>query len=174
MSLRTPLALAMGRLSTLEFDEFFLVNVYAPNSRQDLERLDYRMDWEDVFKDFVSDLDTKKPLVICGDFNVAHMPIDLKNPANNHHNPGFTYNERCKFDELLNSGFVDTFRFLHPTKKDAYTWWSYIRNARARNVGWRIDYFLTSERLKDRIVAASIESNIFGSDHCPVQLRLDF
>ena len=162
-----------GRVITLDFGDFFLVNVYTPNSRQDLERLDYRIEWEDAFREFVTELDAKKPTVICGDFNVAHTPIDLKNPSNNHHNPGFTYVERNKFDELLGAGFVDTFRMLNPKKRGAYTWWSYIRKSRERNVGWRIDYFLVSERIKNRVVDASIKNEIFGSDHCPVQLILD-
>ena len=162
-----------GRVITLDFGDFYLVNVYTPNSRQDLERLDYRTEWEDAFRDFASELNTKKSTVICGDFNVAHNPIDLKNPSTNHHNPGFTCVERNKFSELLEAGFVDTFRFLHPKQRDAYTWWSYIRKARERNAGWRIDYFLVSERMKHRVVDASINHDIFGSDHCPVQLILD-
>ena len=161
-----------GRVITLEFDDCYVVNVYTPNSRQELERLDYRMVWEDAFREYVNRLDEKKSVVIGGDLNVAHQTIDLKNPSSNHHNAGFTDAERAKFGELLASGFIDTFRALHPNEKDAYTWWSYIRKARENNSGWRIDYWLVSARLKDRIVDASIKNNVMGSDHCPVQLEL--
>lgn len=159
-----------GRVITLDFDEFFLVNCYTPNSRRELERLDYRMAWEDAFREYVVGLDRKKPVIVCGDLNVAHKPIDLKNPASNHRSAGFTDEERDKFDRLLEAGFIDTFRLLQPNASDAYTWWSYFGKSRERNVGWRIDYFLASTRLSDWIADASIKKNIFGSDHCPVQL----
>ena len=162
-----------GRVITLEFDDWYAVNVYTPNSRQELERLDYRMTWDDAFRHYVERLSRRKAVVIGGDLNVAHQPIDLKNPAANHHNPGFTDCERAKFDELLGAGLVDTFRHLNPTKAGAYTWWSYIGRSRERNAGWRIDYFLASTELIDRIVDASIKSEVLGSDHCPVQLILN-
>ena len=162
-----------GRVITLEFDDYYVVNVYTPNSRQELERLDYRMIWEDEFRRYLKLLDEKKSVVIGGDLNVAHQTIDLKNPSSNHHNAGFTDAERSKFDELLASGFVDTFRALHPTETNAYTWWSYLRQSRTRNAGWRIDYFWASARLRDRIVDASIKSEVLGSDHCPVQLIIN-
>ena len=162
-----------GRVITAEFEEFFAVNVYTPNSGRELARLNYRQAWEDAFREYLIALDKKKPVVIGGDLNVAHNPIDLKNPSANRHNAGFTDEERGKFDELLRAGFIDTFRELHPTEEGAYTWWSYIGRARDRNAGWRIDYWLTSARLKERIIDASIEKNFFGSDHCPVQLIID-
>ena len=162
-----------GRLITLEFDDFYVLTVYAPNSQQELQRLEYRMTWEDDFRRYLIALDKKKPVVAGGDLNVAHQTIDLKNPASNHHNAGFTDEERAKFGELLASGFIDTFRALHPTETDAYTWWSYLRQSRERNAGWRIDYFIASARLRDRIVDASIKNEILGSDHCPVQLILN-
>lgn len=162
-----------GRVITAEFDELYVVNVYTPNARRELERLDYRMAWEDAFREYLIALDKKKPVVIGGDLNVAHNPIDLKNPSANRHNAGFTDEERGKFDELLRAGFIDTFRELHPKEAGAYTWWSYLRKARESNSGWRIDYWLASARLKERIVASSIESSILGSDHCPVQLIID-
>lgn len=162
-----------GRLIALEFDDFYLVNVYVPNSQQQLQRLDYRMTWEDDFRQYLIELDKKKPVVTGGDLNVAHQPIDLKNPSSNHHNAGFTDAERGKFDQLLQAGFADTFRHLHPSTVDAYTWWSYLRQSRVRNAGWRIDYFLVSDRLTDRIADASIKNEIMGSDHCPVQLILN-
>ena len=161
-----------GRVITLEFDDFFLVNVYTPNAKRELERLDYRMKWEDDFRSYVKQLDLKKPVIICGDLNVAHKEIDLKNPSTNHRNAGFTDEERGKFTELLNSGFIDTFRYFYPDKTGAYTWWSYMFNARANNAGWRIDYFCVSERLKDRLHDAIIHSEVLGSDHCPVELVL--
>ena len=161
-----------GRVITLEFGDFYFVNVYVPNSRQELERLEYRMKWEDDFRNYLHSLDEKKSVIICGDFNVAHNEIDLKNPSTNHHSNGFTDEERGKFTELLDAGFIDTFRMLYPDKVGAYTWWSYLRKARINNSGWRIDYFLVSERLKSRIVDAAIESSIMGSDHCPVTLEL--
>ena len=159
-----------GRVITLEFENFYFVNVYVPNSQRDLKRLEYRMKWEDNFRNYLKNLDAVKPVIICGDLNVAHKEIDLKNPASNHHNAGFTDEERGKFDELLNAGFIDTFRFLYPDKENIYSWWSNFRNARKNNSGWRIDYFLISERIKDKISAATIEDKIFGSDHCPVTL----
>ena len=160
-----------GRVITLEFDKFFFVNVYVPNSHN-LEWLARRMSWENSFREYLTALDRQKPVVVCGDFNVAHQPIDLKNPASNHHSAGFSDEEREKFSELLNAGFIDIFRKLNPTLTGAYTWWSYLRKARLTNAGWRIDYFLISERLIDKVVAATIENEIFGSDHCPVTLTL--
>lgn len=161
-----------GRVITVEYDELYLVCVYTPNSQDGLRRLEYRMQWEDAFRDYVCSLDKEKPVVICGDMNVAHKEIDLKNPQTNHMNPGFTDNEREKFTQLLNSGFTDTFRCLYPDTVDAYTWWSFRTAARARNVGWRIDYFLVSNRLTENIYKAYICSEILGSDHCPVGLEL--
>lgn len=163
-----------GRLITLEFEEFYLVNVYTPNSQRELARLDYRMTWEDDFRRYLKDLDSKKPVILCGDLNVAHKEIDLKNPESNRKNAGFTDEERGKMTELLDSGFIDTFRYFYPDKKDAYSWWSYMGKARERNVGWRIDYFIVSERLKDKLKDAQIHSEIMGSDHCPVMLEIDF
>lgn len=162
-----------GRVITLELDNVYLVTVYTPNSKRELERLAYRMEWEDAFRSYLMELDKIKPVIICGDLNVAHTEIDLKNPKTNHHNAGFTDDERKKFSELLNSGFIDTFRTLYPDKAGIYTWWSYLRKARDNNAGWRIDYFLTSERLKNNITAASIHNEVFGSDHCPVGLELN-
>ncbi len=161
-----------GRVITLEFDDFYLVTVYTPNSQRELARLDYRMEWEDDFRDYVMGLDKKKPVVICGDLNVAHQEIDLKNPKSNTKNAGFTKEEREKMTTLLESGFVDTFRYKYPDAKDMYTWWSYMFKAREKNAGWRIDYFLTSEVLKDRIEDSVIHKDIMGSDHCPVELIL--
>ncbi len=160
-----------GRSVTLEFEEFFLVCVYVPNSQDGLRRLDYRMTWEDAFRAYLKDLEAVKPVVVCGDMNVAHNEIDLKNPATNHFNAGFTDEERGKMSELLDSGFVDTWRYQHP-EEVKYSWWSYRMNARAKNVGWRIDYFLVSAALKDRIVSTEIHNEILGSDHCPVELVL--
>ena len=161
-----------GRVITLEFADYYFVTVYTPNSRQQLERLDYRMKWDDDFRKYLQTLDEKKPVIICGDLNVAHKEIDLKNPSTNHRSNGFTDEERGKFTELLNAGFVDTFRFLYPDKAGAYTWWSYLRKARVNNSGWRIDYFLVSERFKEKIINTTIENNIMGSDHCPVTLEI--
>ena len=161
-----------GRVITLEFEDFFLVNVYTPNSKDGLLRLDYRMTWEDAFRAHLNKLDESKPVIVCGDMNVAHQEIDLKNPKTNHKNPGFTDEERAKMTELLASGFIDSFRTLYPDKTDAYSWWSYRARAREKNVGWRIDYFLTSERLKENIEDAVIYADILGSDHCPVGLIL--
>ena len=161
-----------GRVVTLEFDSFFLVTVYTPNTQDELKRLDYRMEWETDFQAYLKTLDAKKPVIVCGDMNVAHQEIDLKNPKTNRRNAGFTDEEREKMTQLLNSGFVDTFRFLYP-ETITYSWWSYRFKAREKNTGWRIDYFLTSERLKDKITEAKIHTDIFGSDHCPVELDLD-
>lgn len=161
-----------GRVVTLEFEDFYLVNVYTPNSQRGLTRLEYRMKWEDDFRNYLVDLDSQKPTIICGDLNVAHKEIDLKNPSTNRKNAGFTDEERQKMTELLDSGFVDSFRYLYPDKEEAYTWWSYITRARDRNVGWRIDYFIVSEHLKDQIKDAEIHSDILGSDHCPVALKI--
>ena len=161
-----------GRVITMELDDVYLVTVYTPNAKRALERLDYRMTWEDAFRAFLLDLRAKKPVVICGDLNVAHTEIDLKNPKSNRRNAGFTDEERGKFTELLKVGFVDTFRALYPDLTGAYTWWSYLRHARETNAGWRIDYFLVSEELRDRIAAAEIHADVFGSDHCPVSLTL--
>ena len=161
-----------GRVIVLEFLDFYFVNCYTPNSKQGLSRLEYRCEWEDDFRNYLISL--KKPVVLCGDLNVAHKEIDLKNPKSNHKNAGFTDEEREKFTRLLDSGFVDTFRYLYPEKKDAYTWWSYLRKARSRNAGWRIDYFLVSDCLKEKIKEAKIYSEILGSDHCPVGLEIFF
>ena len=157
---------------TLEFPEFYFVTVYTPNSKRELERLAYRMEWEDAFRAYLLELDKKKPVIVCGDLNVAHTEIDLKNPKTNHHNAGFTDEERAKFTELLDAGFIDTFRNLYPERTGIYTWWSYLRKARDTNAGWRIDYFVASKRLQERIVDATIHNEIFGSDHCPVGLEL--
>lgn len=161
-----------GRVITLEFEEFYLVNVYTPNSQRELTRLEYRMEWEDMFREYLIDLDAKKPVILCGDLNVAHKEIDLKNPTTNRKNAGFTDEERGKMTELLGAGFIDTFRYFYPEKEDAYTWWSYMRKSRERNIGWRIDYFIVSERLKDRLIDSQIHSDIMGSDHCPVMLKI--
>lgn len=161
-----------GRLITLEFEEFFLVNVYTPNSQRDLLRLDYRMKWEDAFREYLQQLDKTKPVIVCGDINVAHQEIDLKNPKTNKRNAGFTDEERGKFTELLQGGFTDSFRYLYPDKENAYTWWSYMMGARSRNIGWRIDYFLISNRLKEQVKEAVIYPEIMGSDHCPVGLEI--
>lgn len=161
-----------GRVITLEYDEFYLVNVYTPNSQRDLARLDYRMIWEDDFRNYLKELDSIKPVILCGDLNVAHKEIDLKNPSSNRKSAGFTDEERGKMTELLGTGFIDTFRYFYPEKEDAYTWWSYMRKARNRNVGWRIDYFIVSERLKDELKDSQIHSEIMGSDHCPVVLEI--
>lgn len=162
-----------GRVVTLEFEQFYYVTVYTPNSQDGLRRLDYRMTWDDAFREYVCGLDRQKPVVICGDMNVAHQEIDLKNPKTNTRNAGFTIEERDKFTELLHSGFTDTFRYLHPDATDAYSWWSYRFHAREKNVGWRIDYYLVSNRLAPNITEARILSDVYGSDHCPVLLELD-
>lgn len=163
-----------GRIITLEMPEFFLVTVYTPNSQDELRRLDYRMKWEDDFRVFLQQLNTQKPVVVCGDLNVAHQEIDLKNPKTNRRNPGFTDEEREKFTQLLGTGWVDTFRHFFPTLTDAYSWWSYRFKAREKNTGWRIDYFLVSETLREKLTSAQIHNNIFGSDHCPVEVCIDF
>lgn len=162
-----------GRVITLEYDAFFLVNVYTPNSQQELARLDYRMEWENDFRAYLSALDKEKPVILCGDLNVAHKEIDLKKPKTNTKNAGFTPQEREQFDALLTAGFCDTFRTLHPDAIGAYSWWSYRFNARANNAGWRIDYFLVSERIMPLVKDAVIYSDIFGSDHCPVGIEID-
>lgn len=161
-----------GRVITLEYNDYYLVNVYTPNSQRGLERLDYRMTWEDDFRNYLKKLDSKKPVIVCGDMNVAHKEIDLKNPASNKNNAGFTQDERDKFSKLLASGFVDTYRYFYPDKENAYTWWSYMFNAREKNVGWRIDYFCVSERLKCNLLSADIHADVMGSDHCPVELEI--
>lgn len=159
-----------GRVITLEYDEFYLINVYTPNSQRELARLKYRMKWEVDFLDHLKKLDNEKPVILCGDLNVAHKEIDLKNPSTNRKSAGFTDEERDRMTKLLETGFVDTYRHIYPDKEDAYTWWSYMRQARDRNVGWRIDYFVVSESLVHRIKSVDIHSNILGSDHCPVEL----
>ncbi len=162
-----------GRVITAEYDNFYLVTCYTPNSQRELARLDYRMTWEDAFRAYLLELDKKKPVILCGDLNVAHNEIDLKNPKTNRKNAGFSDEEREKMTELLGAGFTDTFRFLYPDAVDAYSWWSYMGKARDRNVGWRIDYFVTSQRLDNAIVEAKIHSQILGSDHCPVELEIN-
>ena len=161
-----------GRVITLEFPKFYLVTVYTPNSQRELTRLAYRMTWEDAFADYLVRLDEQKPVVVCGDMNVAHREIDLKNPKTNVHNAGFTQEERDKMSALLERGFVDSFRYLHPDDRDRYSWWSYMMKSRERNIGWRIDYFLVSRRIAENIVSADIDDQIMGSDHCPVILEL--
>ncbi|EAC2630103.1 exodeoxyribonuclease III [Listeria monocytogenes] len=163
-----------GRIITLEFEEFFMVTVYTPNSQAELKRLDYRMTFEDAILEYVKNLDKTKPVVLCGDLNVAHEEIDLKNPKTNRKNAGFSDEERAKFSAFLDAGFIDSFRYFYPDLTDAYSWWSYRMNARARNTGWRIDYFVVSERLKDKLVDAKIHADVLGSDHCPVELELNF
>lgn len=162
-----------GRSIILEYEKFYLVNVYVPNSQEKLKRLDYRMKWEDDIREFLTTLSSIKPVMMCGDLNVAHREIDLKNPASNRGNAGFSDEERGKFGELLEAGFVDTFRYLYPDKEGVYSWWSYRFNARRNNAGWRIDYFIVSESLKDKIKEATIHTEIFGSDHCPVELDIE-
>ena len=161
-----------GRVITLEFPAFYLITVYTPNSQDGLKRLEYRMRWEDAFLSYIKELDEKKPVIYCGDLNVAHQEIDLKNPKTNRRNPGFTDEERGKMTTVLSSGFLDSFRFFYPELKNIYSWWSYRFHARDKNVGWRIDYFVVSEKLKNRMADASIHTEIFGSDHCPVELDL--
>lgn len=162
-----------GRVITLEMQNFFLVTVYTPNSQDELKRLDYRMKWEDDFKQYLLKLDAVKPVVVCGDLNVAHKEIDLKNPKTNRRNAGFTDEEREKFSQLLDAGFTDSFRYFYPDQEGIYSWWSYRFKAREKNAGWRIDYFLVSDRLKEQLTAASIHTEIFGSDHCPVEVDID-
>lgn len=159
-----------GRVITVEYEKFYLVNCYTPNSKRELTRLDYRMKWEDDFRKYLKKLDKNKPVILCGDLNVAHNEIDLKNPSTNKHNAGFTNEEREKMTQLLDSGFVDTFRTLYPDKKDIYSWWSYMFHAREKNAGWRIDYFIVSEKIKEEIEDSKILTEIMGSDHCPVEL----
>ena len=159
-----------GRVITLEFEDFYFITVYTPNSQNELKRLDYRMKWEDDLREYLKKLDTIKPVIVCGDLNVAHQEIDLKNPKTNRKNAGFTHEEREKLSILLNDGFIDTYRYFNPKKENIYSWWSYRFNARKNNSGWRIDYFLVSENLKDRLVSADIHTEILGSDHCPVEL----
>ncbi len=161
-----------GRVITAEFEKYYVIVVYVPNAQRELTRLAYRMEWEEAFLSYVKGLDAKKPVIYCGDLNVAHQEIDLKNPKTNHKNAGFTDEERGCFTKVLANGFVDSFRYLYPETKDAYSWWSYMGNARAKNVGWRIDYFVVSEKLKDEIKDAKIHPNIMGSDHCPVELDI--
>lgn len=161
-----------GRLITLEYDKFYFVNCYTPNAQDGLKRLDYRMEWEDALRAYLIELDKKKPVIYCGDLNVAHQEIDLKNPKANRKNAGFSDEERAKMTELLQSGFTDSFRYLYPDATGAYSWWSYRFNARANNAGWRIDYFIVSERIAPNITEAKIHNNIFGSDHCPVELEI--
>jgi exodeoxyribonuclease-3 len=162
-----------GRIITLEFDDYYMITVYTPNSKRELERLDYRQVWEDDFRVYVNRLRESKPVILCGDLNVAHKEIDLKNPKTNHKSAGFTDEERNKMTELLESGFVDTFRYFYPDVTERYSWWSYMFKAREKNAGWRIDYFLTSEELTDKLVSADIHHDIMGSDHCPVELVID-
>ena len=161
-----------GRVITLEFEDFYMITCYTPNSQDGLKRLSYRMAWEDAFRAYLQKLSQEKPVVMCGDLNVAHEEIDLKNPKTNRMNAGFTDEERGKMTELLNAGFIDTFRFFYPDQTDSYSWWSYRMRARERNAGWRIDYFITSESMKDRLVDAKIHMEIEGSDHCPVELLI--
>lgn len=161
-----------GRVITAEYEEFFLVNVYTPNSQQKLRRLDYRMQWEEDFRLYLNDLDEIKPVILCGDLNVAHKEIDLKNPSTNRRNPGFSDEERSQMTALLESGFIDSFRYFYPHAQDRYSWWSYRTAARERNVGWRIDYFIVSEKLEDQLEDADILDHVYGSDHCPVLLKL--
>ena len=162
-----------GRVITLEFPDYYVITVYTPNSQTELARLEYRMTWEDAFRAYLKSLEKNKPVIVCGDLNVAHKEIDLKNPKTNRKNAGFTDEERNKFTELLSSGFIDTFRFFYPNQEGIYSWWSYRFKAREKNAGWRIDYFITSESLKDRLVGAKIHTDIFGSDHCPVELEIN-
>ena len=162
-----------GRVITLEFEKFYMINIYTPNSKRELERLEYRQIWEDEIRKYMLKLNENKPVIMCGDLNVAHKEIDLKNPKTNRHNAGFTDEERNKMTELLDAGFVDTFRVLYPDKENAYSWWSYMGHAREKNVGWRIDYFIVSKSIENCIKDAKIHSEIFGSDHCPVELEID-
>lgn len=162
-----------GRVITLEFEKFYLVNCYTPNSKRELERLDYRQVWEDNFREYLVKLNNKKPVILCGDLNVAHKEIDLKNPSSNHHNAGFTDEEREKMTQLLNAGFVDSFRYKYPDKTGEYSWWSYMFHARENNAGWRIDYFIVSNKIKEKIIDAKIHQEVLGSDHCPVELEIN-
>lgn len=162
-----------GRVITLEFEEFYLVTVYTPNSKSELLRLDYRMQWESDFLKYLKELETNKPVIFCGDLNVAHQEIDLKNPKSNHKNAGFTDEEREKFTEIVNAGFIDTYRYFYPDTEGVYSWWSYRFKAREKNAGWRIDYFCVSESIKDKLISAGIHTEVTGSDHCPVELQID-
>ncbi len=162
-----------GRVITLEFEDMYFVTCYTPNSQNELKRLDYRMKWEDVFRGYLIALDKRKPVIFCGDLNVAHKEIDLKNPKTNRRNAGFTDEERGKFTELLDAGFIDTFRYFYPEREGMYSWWSYRFKAREKNAGWRIDYFGVSERLKNRLLSADIHTEVYGSDHCPVELDME-
>jgi exodeoxyribonuclease-3 len=162
-----------GRMITLEFENFYFVTVYVPNSQRELTRLDYRMQWEDDFREYIQSLDKVKPVVYCGDLNVAHQEIDLKNPKTNHKNAGFTDDERAKFTQMISCGFTDTFRYFYPDLTGVYSWWSYMFKAREKNAGWRIDYFVTSKTLNDNLVDAKIHTDIFGSDHCPIELDIN-
>ena len=162
-----------GRVITLEYDEFYLVTCYTPNSQNELARLSYRMEWEDAFRAYLLKLDEKKAVVMCGDLNVAHKEIDLKNPKTNRHNAGFTDEERGKFTELLEAGFTDSFRYFYPEETGIYSWWSYRFEAREKNAGWRIDYFCVSQRLEEKLVSAGIHTEVFGSDHCPVEVVIE-
>ena len=163
-----------GRVITLEYDNFYLVTCYTPNSQNELKRLPYRMQWEDDFREYLKTLDAKKPVVLCGDLNVAHNEIDLKNPKTNRKNAGFSDEERAKMTELLGSGFTDTFRYFYPDAEGIYSWWSYRFKAREKNAGWRIDYFITSKRINDKLKKAAIHTNVLGSDHCPVEVDIEF
>ena len=163
-----------GRVITLEFEKFYMVNIYTPNSKRELERLDYRQVWEDEIRKYLLKLNEVKPVIMCGDLNVAHKEIDLKNPKTNRRNAGFTDEERNKMTELLNAGFIDTFRYLYPDKEEQYSWWSYMGKAREKNVGWRIDYFIVSKDIKDKIIDAKIYPEVMGSDHCPVGLEMSY
>lgn len=163
-----------GRIITLEFENFYLVNVYTPNSQRDLARLSYRLEWEDQIRTYLEELDQTKPVIFCGDLNVAHQEIDLKNSRSNKGNSGFTEEERGKMTTLLGTGFVDSFRYLYPETEGSYTWWSYMAKVRERNIGWRIDYFIVSDKLKDSIKEAQIHCDVMGSDHCPIVLEMDF
>lgn len=163
-----------GRVITVEFENFYLVNCYTPNSQRELTRLEYRVEWENDFRKYLKNLDDKKPVILCGDLNVAHQEIDLKNPKTNRGNAGFTDEERREMTNLLETGFVDSFRYLYPDKTDSYSWWSYMGKAREKNVGWRIDYFIVSKKVKQNIEEASIHPEVFGSDHCPVELDIKF
>ena len=161
-----------GRVITLEYKTFYMVNVYTPNSQRELTRLEYRMEWEDAIRNYLKNLDKNKPVIMCGDLNVAHEEIDLKNPKQNRRSAGFTDEEREKMTQLLQNGFIDTYRYLYPEETDCYTWWSYMMKAREKNIGWRIDYFIVSERLKEKIQDVKIHSQVIGSDHCPVELDI--
>ncbi len=163
-----------GRMITLEFEDFYLVNVYTPNSKDGLLRIDYRMEWEDDFRHYLKNLEKTKPVVVCGDLNVAHEEIDLKNPKTNQKNPGFSPQERGKMTQLLEAGFIDTFRYFYPDTIGAYSWWSYRANARKNNAGWRIDYFIISQSIEKNLQSATIHPDIFGSDHCPVEIEINF